>query len=122
VAGFVGAGLDVAGKVTVRNQQNFFGINRVHYIDRVGAGTADIALGLHRRRGVDIGDDHRPGMLRLHFPQTFGGHHIGHRTAGIETRQQDGFFRCQNRSAFGHEVDAAKDDCLARSIVGRRLT
>ena len=60
------------------------------HVDRVRRRAADVGLGLHRRGGVDVADDHdRAGVLGLPRPQLVGGDRLGEqqpaRSSGIST-------------------------------------
>jgi hypothetical protein len=109
----VGVGGDVTAEVAVGNENHFIGIEGVDHLDGVGAGAADVAFGLDRRRGVDVGHHRPPGEPGLHLAQALDGDHVGHRAAGVGTGQKDDLLRRQNRRAFGHEMNAAENDHLA---------
>ena len=118
VTDLVGMGGDVAAEVAVRHQDDFLGLEGVDHPHRVGAGTADVAFGLDGGTGVDVGDDRRAGVTGLHLPQAIGGDHVGHGAAGVGTGEQHDLVRGQDGSAFGHEVDPAKDNDLALGAGG----
>ena len=87
----------------------------------VGRGAAGAAVaadeGLHRRRGVDVGDGHDPldvddagqGLPALLDLVDVG--HVGHRTAGVQVGEDDPLVGAgEDVGRLGHEVDAAEHD------------
>ena len=92
--------------------------DRRNHVDVVRRRAADVGLGLHRRRGVDVADDDRSGVLGLPLPQLLGGDRVGQRAAGVGIGQQDGLVRAQDRGRLGHEVDAAEGDHRGAGVGG----
>ena len=62
-------------------------------VDGVGGSAAVVGLGLDLGRGVDVHDDHRPGVLGLPGEQLLGGDRVGQRAAGAEVGDQHGLLR-----------------------------
>ena len=79
-------------------------------LDRVGRRAADVGLGLHRRRRVDVADDDGAGMLGLPRPELLGGDRLGEAAAGPLVGDQHRLVVAQDLGRLGHEVDAAEHD------------
>ena len=94
------------------------GRNRADDFHRIGRRTAQIALGLDRRRAVDITDHDRTGMFCFLRLKLFGGNHIGHGASGEAIGKQNGFFRTENSGGFGHEVNSAEHNHLFLELGG----
>jgi hypothetical protein len=100
--------------VEIGQEENLLlGRNRLDHRANVARGAAVVALGLDRRGGVDVGDDHGAGMLRLPGPQLTGVDRFGKRAAGREVGNQDGLLGRENLRCLGHEVNATEHDCPA---------
>ena len=103
--------LDVATEEHVGKEEDLFilgnGIDDFHCVTRRAA---DIGLRLDFRRRVDVADDHGVGMLLFPLPELLRGDGVCEGATRLEVRKEHLFVRTKNRSRFGHEVDAAKDD------------
>ena len=85
---------------------------RLDHRHRVGRGAADVRLGLHRRRGVDVGH-HRHARVAL--PQQAdvrGRDRRRQRAARQWIGDQHRLLRRQDLRRLGHEVDAGQHDHL----------
>ncbi len=80
--------------------------------DRLGVArrAAIVRLCLHRRRGVDIGHDHRIRVLRLPGDELLGGDGVGQRAARVEVRDEHRLLGAEHGRGLGHEMDAAERD------------
>ena len=77
---------------------------------RVPGRAAVVALRLHLGRRVHVGDDDRPGILRLPRAKLIGRDRRGEGAARVEVGDEHGLLRAEDRGRLGHEVDAAEDD------------
>ena len=114
-----GQGRSVAGQVLVRQHDDARHPERLDDLLRVARGAADVGLGLHRRRGIDVGDDRH---ARMALPQQLDigcRDRCGERASGFEVGDQHGFCRVQQLGGLGHEVDAGEHDHIG--IGARRL-
>ena len=55
---------------------------RLHHLDGVGRGAADVRLRLHLGRGVDVGDDRHARVALAQQPHVGAGDRLGQRAAG----------------------------------------
>ena len=92
--------------------------NRRHDLDGVRRRAADVGLGLHRGRGVDVGNDDGAGMLGLPGSQLVGGDRVGQRAARPLIGNQHGLVRAENLGGLGHEMHAAEHDRVLRCLGG----
>ena len=79
-------------------------------VDGVRRRAADVGLGLHRGRGVDVRHDDGTGVLGLPLAQLVGGDGVGERAAGVGVGDQHRAVRREQLGRLGHEVDAAQHD------------
>jgi hypothetical protein len=109
--GAAGHPLDVRAEEHVRQEQHLLlGRQRVHDLDRVGGGAADVALGFHLGGGVDVGDHRGAGMLGLPGAQLVGVDRVGQRAAGAGVGDDHPLVRGQELGGLRHEVDPGEDD------------
>ena len=102
---------DVRAEELVGQEQHLaLGRDGLDDLDRVGGRAADVGLGLHRGRGVDVADHDGVGVLGLPVPQLLGGDRVGQRAAGVRVGDQHGLVRGQDLGGLGHEVDPAEHD------------
>ena len=124
----------VAAEVFIGKEENFFARLEGPFHDPggVGAGTDRASMltgkGFDGCSGVHVGD--RDDLARIEERTKFapaGFHladvgHIGHGATGVQVGQDDNLmFAAKNVCAFGHKVNAAKDDVAAlglRSLEG----
>ena len=111
--------LDVGAEELVGAEQHL-GVrgDRGDDVDGVRRRAADVGLGLHRRRRVDVADDDGAGVLGLPRPQLLGGDRLGQAAPGPLVGDQDRLVVGEDLRRLGHEVDAAEDD-RRRLDVGR---
>ena len=103
--------LDPAAQVLVWGKQDRLVSGQlVDQVHRVAAGADQVALGLHRRRTVDVAHHDMVGMGGAKGGKGIGWAGIGQAAARIQVWQQHGFARVEDFGRFGHEMDAAKDD------------
>ena len=95
----------------VREEQDLgvFG-DAAHDIGSVGRGAADVALGLHRSRGIDVGNDDRAGVFGLPRTEFFWRDGVCQRAAGSQVGEQYPLLRAQDLCRLGHEMHTAEDD------------
>ena len=109
-----GLARDVAGQELVRQQNDAvhtpFGRDMLDHLHRVGAGAADVDLGLHLGGGVDVGDHRHAGIALLDQPYIGAGDRGGQRTAGAQVGDQHGLVGADHFRGLGHEQDAGLDD------------
>ena len=106
----------VGAEELVRAEQHLAVLgDRGDHLDRVRRRAADVGLRLHRRGGVDVGDDDRAGMLGLPRAQFVGGDRVGQRAARPLIGDQHGLVRAEDLGRLGHEVHAAEHD----GVLGR---
>ena len=120
----VGLARDVAGEELVGDQDDaidapFLG-DVFDHLHGVGAGAADIGLGLHVGRGVHIGHDRQARIALLDQPHVGAGDRGGEAASGQQVGDQHGLFRRQDLRRLGHEVHAGLDDDLGVGL-GRFL-
>ena len=113
---FGGAPGGVEGQIAVRDHQDPGGCQRIDYLDDIGGGAADVALGLDRGGGIDVGDHRHPGKFGFPGPKLLGGDGGGHVAAHIFPGQEHGLVRAQDGRGFRHEMDPAKHDDLGRGL------
>ena len=101
---------DVLREIFIRQHDHALGAERLHDLQRIARGAADVGFRLHRRRGVDIGDDGDAGIAR--------GDGVGQRTARREIGDQHGLFRVQQLGRLGHEVHAGQHDDVGIDLGG----
>ena len=85
-----GDALHVSAEELVGAEQHVLvGGDRLDDLDRVRRGAADVGLGLHRRRRVDVADHDRARMFGLPLPELVGRDRVGEeqpaRASGIST-------------------------------------
>ncbi len=110
---------DVAGEVFVRDHDDLGDAERLDDLLGVARGAADVALRLHRGRGVDIGDDRHAGMLGAQQPHICRGDQLGERASGFHVGDQHGLLGVQQLRRLGHEMDAGEHDHVG--VGARRL-
>ena len=109
-----GLARDVAGQEFIGDQDH--PVDAPHsrgFLDHlygVGAGAADVGLGLHLGGGVDVGHHRQARVALLDQPHVRPGDRGGQRAAGAQVRDQNGLLRRQDLGGLGHEVDARLDD------------
>jgi len=81
-----------------------------HQRNRIAAGAAVVAEGLHLGRRVHITNNQSIRMLPPQFFELPGRNHIGHRAAGGNIRQQNRLLRRKNRRRFRHKKNTAEDN------------
>ena len=84
----------------------------------VARGAADVALGLHRGRGVDVGHDRHAGPALAQQPHVGGGDRGGERAAGAQVGDQHALGGIEELGGLGHEVDAGQHDHLGIDLHG----
>ena len=109
---------DVLRQIFIRQHDDALDAERLDDLQRVARGAADVGFRLHRRRGVDIGDDGHAGIALAHQPHVLRGDGVGQRTAGREVRDQHGLFRVQQLGRLGHEVHAGQHDDVGIDLGG----
>ena len=83
---------------------------RFHDLHRVAAGDADVGLGLHFGRRVDVRDDRRAGIALAQQPHVGAGNRFGERTAGSQIGNEHRLVRVDELRGLGHEMHAAEND------------
>lgn len=85
-------------------------IDRLHDLDGVGRGAADVGERLDLGCRVDVGDD--DGIREVCFPlaQLLGSDRVGERATRTLVRDQDRLLRAEDLGGLGHEVHAAEHD------------
>ena len=119
----LGLGRDVAREILVGDHDDLAARQRLDDLLGVARGAADVAFGLHRGRGVDIGHDRHARMTLAHQPDIGRGDRLGERAAGLEVGDQHGLFRVQQLRGLGHEMHAGQHDHVgvgARRLAGQR--
>jgi hypothetical protein len=110
--------LEPEAEVHVRQEQDLLlRRDRLDHGLRVAGGAAVVALRLHFRRGVHVGDDDRARVLRLPLAQLVGVDRRRERAACAQVGEENRLLGAEDHRRLGHEVDAAEDDRLG---VGRR--
>ena len=104
---------NIEGEVPVRDKDHLVLIEGLHHLHRVCRGAADIALRLHLRGGIHIGNHGGIGRAVPEQPNLARRDHLCHGAAGIGSREDDLLFRREDGRGLGHEVHAAEDDDLA---------
>ncbi len=107
-----GFGGDVLRQVLVRQHDDLRHTETLDDLPRIAGGAADVALGLHRGRGVHIGDDGNAGIALAQQADIGGGDRGGERAAGVEVGDQHALGRIEELRRLGHEVDAGEHDHL----------
>ena len=79
-------------------------------LDGVRRRAADVGLGLHRGRRVDVADDDGAGMLGLPRPELVGGDRLGEAAPGPLVGDQHRLVVAEDLGRLGHEVHAAEHD------------
>ena len=79
-------------------------------LDGVRRRAADVGLGLHRGRRVDVADDDRARVLGLPGPQLVGGDRLGEAAPGARVGDQHRLVVAEDLRRLGHEVHAAEHD------------
>ena len=113
---FGGAPGGVEGQVAVRDHQDPGGCQRIDNRNGVGGGAADVALGLDRGGGIDVGDHRHPGKFGFPGLELLRGDGGGHVAAHILPGQEHGLARAQDGGGFRHKMDPAKHDDLGRGL------
>ncbi len=114
-----GLALDVGAEELIRVEQDgLVGGQRVHHVDGVGGGAADVGLRLHVGGGVDVADHQRARVLGLPLAQLLGGDGVRQGAAGPLVGDDDRLVRAEDLRSLRHEVDAAEDDDVRVGLGG----
>ena len=113
-----GQSCDVLRQVLVGNEYDFRHAKALHHFLRVGRSTADIALRLHIRAGIDIGDHGDAGVQKAQAAHVRAGDRLGQRTSGFRVGDQYDALWIQKLGGFRHEVNAAQHNHLGAAVHG----
>ena len=98
-------------QVAVRREQHRPVLRQLpHQINGIAAGADQVALGLHRRRAVDVTHHHVVGMLGPERRELIGWAVIGQGAAGIEIRQHHCLLGAEDLGGLRHEMNTAERD------------
>ena len=106
-----GEALHVGAEELVGAEQDVpVGRDRLDDLDGVRRGAADVGLGLHGGRRVDVADHHRARVLGLPGAELIGRDRLGEAAPGAGVGDQHGLVVAQDLRRLGHEVHAAEHD------------
>src|SRR5712671_4877884 len=109
---------DVFCEILVGQEDHLVAAQALDHLQCVRRRAADVALGLHLGRGVDVGHDRHAREAVAQHAHVLGRDRLRQRAAGAAIRDQHHFVRIEDLGGLGHEMDAALHD-HARLGLGR---